>query len=96
MSVFDDHHAGSKDIVEALLAAGADAGAPALGGATPLHAAAEAGSLDIVLLLIKGASHRRDSLTFENRVSELIPPPLRAFADASSMDVGPSLQRCLR
>ena len=39
--------------MEQLLAAGADPTAAADGGATPLHAAAEAGQLDTVLLLLK-------------------------------------------
>ena len=49
--------AGSKDIVEQLLAAGADPTIAAAGGATPLHAAAEAGQLDIVLMLLQADMH---------------------------------------
>ena len=45
--------AGSKDIVEELIKAGASVTAAAVGGATPLHAAAEAGALDLVLLLLQ-------------------------------------------
>ncbi len=45
--------AGSKDIVQQLLAAGADPTIAAMGGATPLHAAAEAGQLETVLLLLQ-------------------------------------------
>ena len=45
--------AGSREIVQQLLTAGADPNIAAMGGATPLHAAADAGQLEIVLLLLK-------------------------------------------
>jgi ankyrin repeat protein len=44
---------GSQDVVELLLAAGADPSLPAEGGATPLHAAAANGSLSTVLALLQ-------------------------------------------
>lgn len=48
-------HAGSQDVVELLLAAGADPTQAAAGGATALHAAAASGSLSAVLALLQVA-----------------------------------------
>ena len=44
---------GDKEMVELLLAQGADVNLPAPGGYTPLHAAAQNGEEDIILLLLK-------------------------------------------
>lgn len=44
---------GSQDVVQLLLAAGAEPNMPADGGATPLHAAAANGSLSTVLALLQ-------------------------------------------
>ena len=44
---------GDKEMVELLLAQGADVNAPATGGYTPLHVAAQNGQEEIIVLLLK-------------------------------------------
>lgn len=44
---------GHSDVVLALLKAGADKNAPAAGGKTPLHLAAEAGGLEVAKVLLE-------------------------------------------
>lgn len=48
-----DNDAGNSEAVKALVDAGADVSLAAVGGVTPLHAAAERGGLDLVHLLLK-------------------------------------------
>ncbi|PIQ22756.1 MAG: hypothetical protein COW65_01320 [Cytophagales bacterium CG18_big_fil_WC_8_21_14_2_50_42_9] len=44
---------GNKEMVELLLAKGADVNKPAAGGYTPLHVAAQNGQEEIIMLLLK-------------------------------------------
>lgn len=57
--------AGSEELLQRLIDMGADVNAPATGGVTPLHVAAEVGLKDVVQILLKVGSRQTWTLVIE-------------------------------
>ncbi len=75
--------AAARDIVQGLLAAGADVNAPQEGGFTALHAAAHRGDADLCRILLDAGADRTLITTSGKTAREFVPPG--ASADVAAL-----------